>query len=128
MNKGVFHQVRSSFNRCIQNYMVSAPLDLSRSPVHLADSFSAIEALEYGIKRKRSVASINATVTVKDMQTCDIADFTLVNSKKSLLKADQLSYLSPLGIRLIGCRVGDKVSLRFMGYQLHLQVLGITYS
>jgi transcription elongation GreA/GreB family factor len=128
LNKGVFHHVRSSFNRCIQNYIVSAPLDLSRSPVHLADSLSAIESLSYASDSQRNVVSLNATVTVKDLLTCDVADFTLVNSKESLLKAGQLSYLSPLGSRLFGSRVGDKVTMGFMGYRVDLQVLSITYT
>ena len=87
MNKGVFQNVRTSFNRCIQNYLVAAPLDVSRSPVQLADSFSAIEALGYARDTRHNVRSRNATVTVKDLLTREIADFTLVDSKESKLKA-----------------------------------------
>lgn len=123
-----FQQACASLNRRIHNHFITAPLDVSSSAVQLADTFSAIEALRDAHTHNKKRVSLGAKVTLEDRLTGEVADFTLVEEKESALESGELSHLSPLGVRLIGRKAGDQISMRFMGCRIHVQILEVEYN
>lgn len=125
MNRGIRQRIQSSLNRCIQHYFISTPLYFTLSPAQLADTFSAIEQ-QHRAQREPLRASLQSTVTLQDLLTGEITDFTLVDSIIKTLEKGQLSCFSPLGRRLMGCGIGDKVKVNFLGSQLQVRILAIS--
>ena len=125
MNRGIRQRIQSSLNRCIQNYFISTPLDFTLSPVQLADAFTALEYPLRSILEQAPRVSLQSTVTVENLLTGEITDFILVDPKQRKLEKGQLSCLSPLGRRLMGCGIGDKVRVNFLGSRLQVRILAI---
>ena len=125
MNREIWNRVQSSLNRCMQNYFISTPLEFTLSPVQLADAFSALEYPLCSIKEQTLRVYLKSTVTVENLRTGEITDFTLADPKQRKLEKGQLSCFSPLGRRLMGCGVGDKVRVNFLGFRLQVRILAI---
>lgn len=66
-------------------------------------------------------------VTLLDIQMKESATFTLVHPDESDLKNAKLSFLSPLGSRLIGCTLGDVVEINIFGRKETFHVIGIEH-
>jgi hypothetical protein len=128
LNRGLLSRAQLVSNRCVNRFLIYSPLDLSSSPVYLADAISAVERQQSGSVRQEKVVALNSRVTLLDRTTDETASFTLVSATGDVAKEGELSCLSPLGIRLLGRGVGDRVKFRFLGCRVDLQVVDIAHA
>lgn len=77
-----------------------------------------LDALESGLTRARTVApdsipsdviTMNSKVTLRDLATSELISLTLVFPDGCARDQQRVPVLSPLGLALLGCRVGDVV-------------------
>lgn len=77
-----------------------------------------LDALELGLTHARTVApdaipsdvvTMNSKVTLRDVATSECVSLTLVFPDACARDGQRVPVLSPLGLALLGCRVGDVV-------------------
>ena len=61
-------------------------------------------------KLPMDVVTVNATVTVENLESKEEESYTFVAPLKAKRRNNTLSILSPIGLALVGCKVGDEVS------------------
>jgi regulator of nucleoside diphosphate kinase len=90
-----------------------------------------LDALELGLKRARTVAAdavpsdvvtMNSKVTLRDQATGECLTVTLVFPDASAQDRQRLPVLSPLGLALLGCRVGNVLEHKTSGGLRHLVI------
>lgn len=75
-----------------------------------------------------NVVSMNSTVTFEDLDTGEIAEYTITFPEKADTEKRRISILAPIGIALIGCRVGDLVKWSTPGGIRQLKVRRVAAS
>jgi transcription elongation factor GreA len=92
-----------------------------------------IQEIEYLLKnatiieeteRPKGLVAIGATVTVQE-QDYEPETYYLVGAKEADPRNGRISNESPIGSALIGHKVGDVVTVRTPGGELHLKILKI---
>jgi len=76
------------------------------------------------IERPKDQVAIGATVTVQE-EDYEPETYYLVGAKEADPRNGRISNESPIGSALIGRKVGDMVSVRTPGGELHLKILKI---
>ena len=56
------------------------------------------------------VVTIDAKVTVKNLESNEEEEYTFVPPLRAKRRNNTLSILSPIGLALVGCKVGDEVN------------------
>jgi regulator of nucleoside diphosphate kinase len=59
----------------------------------------------------RDVITMNSTVDVYDIASGETETYTLVYPEKANVDANRVSVLAPLGMAMLGCRVGDVIAV-----------------
>ena len=70
-------------------------------------------------------AGFGSTVTLRDQDTREVAEYTLMVGSLVDLEANQVSLASPIGQALLGCVPGDEISIITPQRPRHLQVVGV---
>ena len=68
------------------------------------------------------VVGLNSLVEYEDVDTGEIEDFTIVFPERANLEEKRVSILAPIGIALIGSRVGEVVSWTMPGGVRRLKI------
>lgn len=68
---------------------------------------------------------LNAQVSIRDMETQKISEFTIVLPRHADIHAKKISVLSPMGSALIGFRKGDEVEWQIPAGLKRFQVLDV---
>jgi regulator of nucleoside diphosphate kinase len=89
------------------------------SPVVMAFSDPALlSGLHQELSRARlvepdefppDVIAMNSTISVRDRQTGALETYTLVYPRRADIANGRLSILSPAGLAVLGCRLGDDI-------------------
>jgi regulator of nucleoside diphosphate kinase len=97
---------------------------------------SALDQLEDELGRSVEVASdqvaddvvtMNSKLTLKDLTSGRSITCTLVFPEDADSSCQQVSVLAPLGMAILGYRVGDKISWQMPHGERHLQIEAIHY-
>ncbi len=72
------------------------------------------------------VVTMESTVEFEDLSTGEIDEFTITFPHRADIEHKRISILAPIGIALIGCRVGDMVEWATPGGVRQLKVLRVT--
>lgn len=91
-----------------RQHCLTKPYDTSLSPMRLLMFFSTLENVR---KRKHGI-SPGHRVTLLDTQTKELSTFFVVEPSKSDPENARISYLSPLGNKLIGRNLGDLIEIK----------------
>jgi regulator of nucleoside diphosphate kinase len=103
--------------------------------LHLAD-ISVLDQLEDELGRSVEVApaqvagdvvTMNSTLTLKDLTSEKSITCTLVFPQDADASRHQVSVLAPLGMAVLGYRVGDKISWQMPHGERQLQIEAIHY-
>ncbi|MEA3505117.1 MAG: transcription elongation factor GreA [Bacteroidota bacterium] len=74
-----------------------------------------------------SKAYIYATVTIKNLKTGAVMEYTLVNQNESDLRAKKISVESPIAKGLLGKKVGDEIEIEVPVGKLPFEIIDIQY-
>lgn len=72
------------------------------------------------------VVTMNSTVMFEDLGTGEIEEYTITFPERANVEHRRISILAPIGIALIGCRVGDIVKWSTPGGLRQLKVRRVT--
>ena len=78
-------------------------------------------------KLNRDEVSVLATVKVRDLAYDDEEEFTLVGSGDEDYDAGKILSTSPIGMALLGKKVGDKIEVPVPKGKLKFEILSIDY-
>ena len=78
-------------------------------------------------KLNRAEVSVLATVKVRDLEYDDEEEFTLVGSGDEDYDAGKILSTSPIGMALLGKKVGDKIEVPVPKGKLRFEILSIDY-
>ena len=78
-------------------------------------------------KLNRAEVSVLATVKVRDLEDDDEEEFTLVGSGDEDYDAGKILSTSPIGMALLGKKVGDKIEVPVPKGKLSFEILSIDY-
>ncbi len=101
----------------IDDYVKLRSVALSRTAKVFSDP-TLLRELHQELSRARlvepgelpdDVIGINSTLTLRDLGTQTIEAYTLVEPVRADIAKGRLSILSPVGVAILGCRVGDEV-------------------
>jgi regulator of nucleoside diphosphate kinase len=70
---------------------------------------------------------MNSRFRLKDLDDGEESDFTLVFPHQADFSKNKISVLAPIGVSLIGCKVGDSVSWKTPAGQKRYKILEILY-
>jgi regulator of nucleoside diphosphate kinase len=73
------------------------------------------------------VITMNSTVRLRDLDTDETFEYTLVYPQDANTDEDKVSVLAPVGTALIGNRVGDEIEWPVPSGTIHLKVEEVTY-
>ena len=82
------------------------------------------------VRRKElptDVVTINCEVKIKDVATNEEEKYLLVDAKQEKVKKGKYSILSPIGLAVVGNKVGDIISWPFADGEKKLEILGVEH-
>lgn len=79
-------------------------------------------------KLNREEVSLLATVTVKDLDYDDEEEFTMVGAGDEDYDTGKILSTSPIGVGLMGKKVGDTVEIEIPKGKLRFEIVGIDYN
>ena len=97
---------------------------------------SRIDDLQFELERAQPVDSqevlgdvitMNSTVLLRDLETDETFEYTLVYPEDANTDENKVSVLAPVGTALLGNRVGDEIEWPVPAGTIHLKVEEVTY-
>ena len=82
------------------------------------------------VRRKElptDVVTINCEVKIKDFATNEEEKYLLVDANQEKVKKGKYSILSPIGLAVVGNKVGDIISWPFEDGEKKLEILGVEH-
>jgi regulator of nucleoside diphosphate kinase len=73
------------------------------------------------------LVTMNSTVGVMDLETKEEVEFSLVYPDDAASKQNKVSVLDPLGMAVLGYKIGDPIEWRFPTQLRRLEVIKILY-
>src|SRR5690606_26570195 len=100
---------------CARQYCLTNSWDMTAKPFELAASMEKLEFL-----RKKSDGHLTRVLPGRSVRLFDVenneeVDFKLVTPDESDPENAKISFLSPLGSKLLGCVANDTVEVRIFG-------------
>lgn len=95
-----------------------------------------LDDLEQELERATAVApaevppdviTMNSTARLRDLDTGETFDYTLVYPRDADVEAQRISVLAPVGTALLGYRVGDVIEWPIPAGLIRLQVEAVTF-
>lgn len=74
---------------------------------------------------KDGQAHILSTVTIKNLKTSKIFEYTLVSAEEADFQAGKISVTSPVGQGLMGRKVGEKITVKAPAGLLEFEILSL---
>jgi regulator of nucleoside diphosphate kinase len=75
----------------------------------------------------KDVITMNSQFRLRDMDSKQETDYTLVFPHQANLENNKVSILAPIGVALIGCKVGHTVSWKTPNGQKKFKIIKILY-
>lgn len=83
---------------------------------------------EDGVKADRSRVMIGASVTMRELDTDDVVEYTLVSPMEASVRTGKISVASPVGKALLDSRLGDEVDVAAPVGTIKYRIEKINYS
>lgn len=99
---------------------------VDRQIAELKNQVSRVEVITSKQIDKSTIA-FGARVKVKDLDTKDEEEYTLVGEGESNLAENRIAITTPIGQGLLGHKIGDKVKIAVPAGTLSYQIIGIRY-
>lgn len=74
---------------------------------------------------KENQAHILSTVTIKNLKSSKIFEYTLVSAEEADFQTGKISVTSPVGQGLMGCKVGEKIKVKAPAGLLEFEILSL---
>jgi regulator of nucleoside diphosphate kinase len=120
----------TEFDRTRLKAILESPaFQTGRDREHLADLAQELEKAHI-VKPEEvpaDVVTMNSKVRVRDMQSGEMKDYTLVFPHQADISQDKISVLAPIGTALLGYRAGDTVELAVPDGTRVLKVESVLY-
>ena len=120
----------TEFDRTRLKAILESPsFQTGRDREHLADLANELEKAHV-IKPEElpaDVVTMNSKVRVRDMQSGETKDYTLVFPHQADISQDKISVLAPIGTALLGYRAGDTIELTVPDGKRVLKVESVLY-
>lgn len=71
------------------------------------------------------VVTVNCEVNVKDMATNEEQKYLFVQTNREKVKKAKYSILSPMGLAIVGNKIGDVINWPFEGGEKKLEIIGV---
>lgn len=71
------------------------------------------------------VVTVNCEVNVKDMATNEEQKYLFVQTNREKVKKGKYSILSPMGLAIVGNKIGDVINWPFEGGEKKLEIIGV---
>lgn len=118
-------QFQKWLQSCIYHYYLTSSWNLNKTPLDMAIEYARVERLLGVPADNSSLVSPGKAVTLFDVQMNEEVTITLVSPNKSDPINAKISYLSLLGSRLLGCKIGDIVEINIFGRKEIFYVIDI---
>jgi len=99
---------------------------VDRQIAELKDHLSRAEVIT-SKQIDKDIIAFGARIKVKDLDTGDEEEYTLVGEGESNLAENKIAVTTPIGQGLLGHKVGDKVKINVPAGTLNYQILEIRY-
>ena len=120
----------TEFDRTRLKAILESPaFQTGRDREHLADLAQELEKAHI-VKPEEvpaDVVTMNSKVRVRDMQSGEAKDYTLVYPHEADITKDRISVLAPIGTALLGYKAGDTIELAVPDGTRVLKVESILY-
>lgn len=111
--------------RSARRFGLTNPWGVTRRPHELAQSFATTERILKQMQGNLVKAMPGKKITLFDEQLQEEVTFTLVPPEESDPGNGKLSFLSPLGSRLLGRSAGEKVEVQIFGRRDAFRIIRI---
>lgn len=110
---------------CVRQYYLTSSWHINKNPLELAVWFSNAEVFLRDFTDNFPFIIPGRTMTILDLQTSEVVTITLVPPSDSDPQKSKISYFSPLGSALLGCKVGDIVGVKVFGREDSFQIIDV---
>ncbi len=94
-------------------------------PIQLSQLFSRFELLERPGSRIHSKIRVGTKISLKPLDTRKIVKIQLVEPRDARPELARISYMSPVGMQLLGLQLGDEFSVADRGGEYYWRVMSI---
>lgn len=98
---------------------------VSKSPLELAQLFSTLEGVSRGGRNDMGRIRLGNKITLLDLQAKEPCSLYLVKSCEGDSRSAAVSYMSPLGSKLLGRTRGETVEVKIFGRTERFHILGV---
>ncbi len=109
----------------MRRYFLTRPWHMAMSPLQLAETLSKSEAEGTLRVSGNNRIFLGSEIVLFDKDLREEVKFTLVNPEDSNPDEGKLSFLSLLGIELMGLKAGDELEVRLFGRNMRFVVLRV---
>ena len=71
------------------------------------------------------IVTVDATITIKNLDTDQEEVYTFVGPDKAKKRNNTESILSPMGLALVGCKIGDIINWSFGEEKRQVEIIGV---
>ena len=71
------------------------------------------------------IVTVDATITIKNLDTYQEEVYTFVGPDKAKKRNNTESILSPMGLALVGCKIGDIINWSFGEEKRQVEIIGV---
>lgn len=125
MNHTPIYISRDDYSKLRLLIMTALYSDASRALGKLRDELDRAAVIDPAAF-PADVVTMNSTVEFEDLGTSEIEEYTITFPENAAVDHKRISILAPIGLALIGCRVGDLVKWPTPGGIRQLKVRRVT--
>jgi regulator of nucleoside diphosphate kinase len=127
MEKKTIYITEYDFDR-LYGLVESASPNL-RDKKHLLQLKDELEQAEViaPVEIPADVITMNSRFRLEDLDSKELSDYTLVFPHQADISKNKISILAPIGVSLIGCKVGDTISWKTQTGQKKYKIIEILY-
>lgn len=125
MSVKCFSRFHERLHACARQYCLTNSWDMTVKPFDLAARLAKLEFLQKKSDEHLKRILPGRSVTLFDVQNKEEVDFVLVLPDESDPENAKISFLSPLGSRLLGCVAGDRVEVSIFGRKETFRVIRV---
>lgn len=108
-----------------RNFCLTSDWAMTSTPLDIAVALSRLEVEKRGTRRRVRI-SLGKAFTLVDQYTKEKVKFVLVSPHNSDPENGRLSFLSPLGLKVVGLKVGDMAKINIFGRSMNFEVVDIS--
>lgn len=108
-----------------RDFCLTSDWALTSTPLDIADALSRLDKDRAPSRRTLSRISLGKEFTLVDRYTNEKIQFVLSSPNDSDPENGRLSFLSPLGLKVVGLLIGDVAKIKIFGRAMSFKVVDI---